>query len=58
VGAPDHVCVSSLVKKLTLPSGAQITKAYDVAARLLSTTLKNSGHSTFNSHAYQLSSHG
>jgi RHS repeat-associated protein len=43
-----------LVKKLTEPSGAYITNSFDGNARLLSTVLKNSSHSTINSHSYQL----
>jgi RHS repeat-associated protein len=43
-----------LINKLTLPSGAYITNAYDPVARLVSTTLKNSSHSALNAHAYEL----
>jgi RHS repeat-associated protein len=40
------------VAKLTLPNGAYITNTFDNAARLLSTTLKNSGNGVLNSHSY------
>jgi RHS repeat-associated protein len=43
-----------LVERLVLPSGAYVTNVYDTLARLTSTTLKNSSHSTLNSHAYDL----
>jgi RHS repeat-associated protein len=45
-----------LIKKLTLPSGAYMTNAFDGVARLLSTTLRNSSHSALNSHSYELNS--
>jgi len=43
---------SPLVKKLTLPNGSYITNTYDSVARLLSTSLKNSGGTVLNSHNY------
>ena len=39
---------SPLVRKIGLPNGASITNTYDDWARLLSTTLKNSGNSVLN----------
>jgi RHS repeat-associated protein len=42
------------VERLTLPSAAYITNAYDGQARLTDTWLKNGSHSTLNSHSYQL----
>jgi RHS repeat-associated protein len=50
----QSVSPASLVRALTLPSGAYITNTYDNVARLLSTTLKSSSHATINSHSYQL----
>ena len=41
-----------MVGNLSLPNTAYITNAYDSVARLLSTTLKNSGNSVINSHSY------
>ena len=41
-----------LAARLALPNGAFITNTFDSVARLLSTTLKNSGLSTLNSHLY------
>jgi RHS repeat-associated protein len=38
--------------RLSLPNGAAITNDFDSIARLLSTTLKNSGGTLLNSHAY------
>ncbi len=43
-----------LVRKLALPNGSYITNGFDAMGRMTSTTLKNSSHSTLNSHAYQL----
>jgi RHS repeat-associated protein len=43
---------SLLPAKLSMPSGAYITNAYDGNARLLNTILKSSGGTTLNSHAY------
>ena len=43
---------SLLIKKLLLPNGAYITNSYDGNARLLSTTLKNSGNTGLDSYAY------
>ena len=43
---------SSLVSRLSLPNGSYITNTYDNVARLTGTHLKNSSHSTLNSHAY------
>ncbi|HEX5221928.1 MAG TPA: hypothetical protein VFZ59_20365, partial [Verrucomicrobiae bacterium] len=43
---------STLIQKLSLPNTSYITNLYDVNARLLSTTLKSSSHSTLNSHIY------
>jgi len=40
------------VGRITLPNGAYITNMFDNVARLLSTTLKNSGNSVLNSHTY------
>lgn len=40
------------IQKLTLPNTSYIENEYDVNARLLSTHLKNSTHSTLNSHQY------
>ena len=40
------------VAKLTLPNNAYITNIYDSVARLLSTTLENSGNTALNSHNY------
>src|SRR5205807_2210211 len=40
------------VANLALPNGAYITNTYDSVARLLSTTLKNSGNTNLNSHTY------
>ncbi len=40
------------IKKLTLPSGAYITNAFDNMAHLLSTKLLNSSSSLLNSHSY------
>ena len=48
------VSPASLVRAITLPSGAYITNSYDNVARLLSTVLKGSDQSTINSHSYQL----
>jgi RHS repeat-associated protein len=45
---------STLPATISLPSGAYIANTYANVARLLSTTLKNSSHSTINSHSYQL----
>ena len=42
------------ISQLTLLGGNFITNSYDNMARLLSTTLKNSGGTVLNSHAYQL----
>ncbi len=41
-----------LVKKLTLPSGAYITNAFDSVARLTGTTLANSANGVLNFHGY------
>src|SRR5262249_50894631 len=38
--------------KVSLPNTAYITNSYDVASRLLSTQLKNSGHAILDSYAY------
>jgi RHS repeat-associated protein len=43
---------SPLIKKLALPNGSYITNTYDSVARMLSTSLKNSGGSVLNSHDY------
>jgi len=40
------------VKKLSLPNSAYITNTFDSVARMLSTTLKNSGNTNLNSHQY------
>ncbi|MDB6068189.1 MAG: type secretion protein Rhs [Pedosphaera sp.] len=40
------------VANLALPNGAKIVDTYDTVARLASTTLKNSGNTNLNSHAY------
>ncbi len=40
------------VANLSLPNTAYITNSYDSVARMLSTTLKNSGNSTLNFHGY------
>ncbi len=40
------------VAKLTLPNSLYITNIYDSVARLLSTTLENSGNAALNSHNY------
>ena len=40
------------VNKLTEPNGAYITNTFDSVARLLSTTLNNSGNTALNSHGY------
>jgi RHS repeat-associated protein len=50
VAAPTSA--STLIKKLSLPGGSYITNAFDSIARLLSTSLKNSGGTVLNSHAY------
>ncbi len=41
-----------MVGRLSLPNTAYVTNAYDGVARMLSTTLKNSGNSVLNSHSY------
>jgi RHS repeat-associated protein len=41
-----------LVNKLLLPNGAYITNTFDNVARMLSTSLKNSGNTVLNSHTY------
>jgi len=43
---------SMLVRKLTLANTAFITNNFDVVARLLDTSLKNSGNTTLDSYAY------
>jgi RHS repeat-associated protein len=43
---------SALIKKLLLPNTSYITNTYDEVARMLSTTLKHSSHSTLNAHQY------
>jgi len=43
---------SPLPKKLLLPNTSYITNTYDSVARLTGTWLKNSSHSTLNSHQY------
>jgi RHS repeat-associated protein len=43
---------STLVTRLTLPNTSYITNTYDSLARLTGTWLKNSSHSTLNSHQY------
>ncbi len=43
---------SALLRKLSLPNTAYVTNTYDSVARLLSTTLKNSSHTTLNAHTY------
>ena len=43
---------SAQIKKLLLPNTSYITNTYDGNARLLSTTLKNSSHTTLNAHEY------
>jgi len=43
---------SHLVSRLALPNTSYITNTYDVNARLLSTTLKNSSHTVLNAHSY------
>jgi hypothetical protein len=50
VGTPASP--SALIQKLALPNTAYITNVYDSVARLLSTKLNNSSHTTLNSHAY------
>jgi RHS repeat-associated protein len=50
----EYTGAGGLVKKLLLPNTGYITNAYDSAARLTDTSLKNSSHSNLNSHAYQL----
>jgi YD repeat-containing protein len=50
----QSVSPASLVRSLLLPNSAYITNTYDNVARLLSTALKTSDHSTVNSHSYQL----
>ena len=47
VGAP-----STLTVRLGLPNGSYITNNYDSVARLTGTWLKNSTHTTLNSHQY------
>lgn len=47
---------SPLVKKLALPNTSYITNTHDGSARLLTTTLKNSSHTTLNSHTYAYNS--
>ena len=42
----------SLVKKITLPNGAYITNNFDAMARMMDTTLKNSGNTSLDSRAY------
>src|SRR5205807_1294386 len=44
--------VGGLIKKLSLPNSAYITNSFDSVARLVSTTLKNSGITTSNSTRY------
>jgi hypothetical protein len=41
-----------LVKKITLPNGAYITNNFDGMARMMDTTLKNSGNTSLDSRAY------
>ncbi|MBI4664768.1 MAG: hypothetical protein HY735_38760 [Verrucomicrobia bacterium] len=48
------VSASPLIEKLTLPSGAYVNMAYDGAARLLSTILKNSSQTSLNQHSYAM----
>jgi YD repeat-containing protein len=43
---------ASRLSQISLPGGNFITNSYDGTARLLSTTLKNSGLSTLNAHQY------
>ena len=43
---------ASSVSRLSLPNTAYITNAYDGMARLLSTSLKNSGNTNLDSYAY------
>ncbi len=43
---------SKLTVRLDLPNASYITNTYDVNARLLSTTLKNSSDTVLNSHTY------
>src|SRR5438093_5291302 len=43
---------SLLVRKLTLPNTAYITNNFDWVARLLDTSLKNSGNTALDSYAY------
>jgi RHS repeat-associated protein len=42
----------SLVKKITLPNGAYITNNFDGMARMMDTTLKNSGNTSLDYRAY------
>src|SRR6266487_5211176 len=53
-GQSELPTAGSLVERLTLPSTAYITNAYDTLARLTGTWLKNSSHSTLNAHTYEL----
>jgi hypothetical protein len=43
---------ASRLSKLSLPNGSYITNSHDNVARLTGTWLKNSSHSTLNSHQY------
>ena len=43
---------STLITKLTLPNTSYITNTFDNMARLTGTWLKNSNHTTLNSHSY------
>jgi RHS repeat-associated protein len=44
--------IQHLVSRIALPNGSYITNTYDAVARLTGTWLKNSSHSTLNSHLY------
>jgi RHS repeat-associated protein len=46
----------SMVKKLLYPNTAYVTNSFDSNGRMLSTVLKNSSHTTLNSHSYTYNS--
>ena len=48
----NYVGAGRLVQKLALPNSSYITNTYDRVARLTGTYLKNSSHTTLNSHEY------
>jgi RHS repeat-associated protein len=51
-GVGAATSASALLKKLALPNSSYVTNTFDSVARLLSTKLNNSSHTTLNAHSY------